>query len=48
MGVGYDVRALLSAVAVMRDCEKLKAAELNMELLDRTILGDLLRQYGLV
>jgi oleate hydratase len=44
----YDMRVLLNAVATLRDGKKLKVPGLLMERLDRSILGDLLRQNDLV
>ncbi len=47
-GSKYDIRALLKALRVMREGEKLQIPGLIMELLDRTDIGELLRQCGLI
>jgi oleate hydratase len=47
-GSQYDIRALLNSTAVLRDGERLKLPAFIAEALERTDLGDLLRQYGLI
>jgi oleate hydratase len=47
-GSQYDVRALLNSMAVMRDGERLNLPPFIEKALERTDLGDLLRQYGLI
>ncbi len=45
-GSQYDIRAMISAAVVLRDGEALELPEQLMKLLDRTDIGDLLRQFG--
>ena len=47
-GSQYDVRVLLNSVAVLRDGEKLPLPGPIVKLLERTDIGELLRQYGLI
>ena len=47
-GSQYDVRALLNSVAVLRDGEKLPLPGPIVKMLERTDIGELLRQYGLI
>ena len=47
-GSQYDVRALLNSVAVLRDGEKLPLPGPIAKLLERSDIGELLRQYGLI
>ena len=45
-GSQYDIRALINSAVVLRDGEALELPEPFMKLLDRTDIGDLLRQWG--
>jgi oleate hydratase len=45
-GSQYDIRALISSAIVLRDGKPLELPEPFMKLLDRTDIGDLLRQWG--
>ncbi|ARH89160.1 oleate hydratase [Streptomyces sp. MOE7] len=47
-GSQYDVRALLNSMAVLGDGEKLPLPAPLVSLLERTDIGELLRQYGLI
>src|SRR4029453_15909276 len=47
-GSQYDIRALLNSMAVLRDGERLKLPRPIEEALERTDIGALLRQYGLI
>ncbi|MFE4958740.1 oleate hydratase [Streptomyces sp. NPDC056653] len=47
-GSQYDIRALLNSIAVLRDGEKLPLPAPLVSLLERTDIGELLRQYGLI
>ncbi len=47
-GSQYDVRALLNSMAVLRDGQRLQLPDLIVKLLERTDIGELLRQYGLI
>ena len=45
-GSKYDIRALISSAVVLRDGQALELPEPYRKLLDRTDIGDLLRQWG--
>jgi oleate hydratase len=47
-GSQYDIRALLNSMAVLRDGERLKLPPFIEKALERTDIGNLLRQYGLI